>query len=219
MWNASRYGDALRLALLALVVVACGRPAGDQLVPTAPHGWRVLRVENPEDEPGVVYFASGEQFVTGLTDVQVLGSLPRVTEPPFLVLAGYGCNDCDINRNIYIHSPDAGPVEGELQPRYSYPGTLIEWDTPEPDGEVLERTRVFMGVCTERESSEVVLWITELPGAGGQWDQSADLVRVEADSLRFEAVPEPLHAQSAALKAVAAGRCREIPPLEQLREP
>jgi hypothetical protein len=209
--------NILVLALLVSAVAACG-PVSEQLAPPPAGDWRVMRVENPTETPGVVYFVSGEEFETGLTDVQVLGSLPRHGDPPFLVLSGYGCNDCDINRNIYIHSPDAGPVEGESQPRYTYPGTLIEWEIPHPDGEILERSRAFIGTCTEHDSV-VVLWITEIPGGGGQWDQSADLVRVEADSLRFERVPEPLRVQSAAVEAVAAGSCREIPPIEQLREP
>lgn len=39
------------------------------------------------------------------------------------------------------------------QPRYSYPGALIEWDAPEPEGEVIERSaadaRERQGDCQE----------------------------------------------------------------------
>ena len=131
------------------------------------------------------------------------------------MLAGYGCNDCDINRSVYIHSPSDGMIRGESQPRYSYPGTLIEWDTEDPAERIIHRARVFVGACVENTSAPVVLWAVERPSSG----MTAEVARIEADTVRFDLLQAPPHVLRAAEKATGQDQCREIDPFDQGREP
>jgi hypothetical protein len=175
-------------------------------------------MESAAERTGVVHFAGGHRFDTSLHGAELLGALPAQDKAPFLVLAGFGCTDCDINRSLYIHSPSDGPAAGESQPRFVYPGTLVEWDTPAPDGEILRRARAFVGTCLE-SAEPVVLWVTEAGPAQEPGRTLAEIARVEADTLRLDTLPHPQRVLAAAEGAVRGGRCREIPPLEQLREP
>jgi hypothetical protein len=204
--------------LIVLALAACGGPVPDTASAGIPERWRVVQVENRAERAGIVHYAGGQQLETALMRVEHLGELPAKGKAPFLVLAGYGCNDCDINRNLYIHSPSDGPIKGEAQPRYTYPGTLIEWETPSPAGEVIERSRVFVGECVS-QAGPVVLWVTERPASKGPPAQVAEIVHVEADTLRTDRLGDPQRVLHAAEQAAGRRRCRELAPLEQMREP
>jgi hypothetical protein len=204
-----------RAALLAPLCIGCMEPQPSQLSVTPADAWRVERIENPTDSPGVIYFSGRRSFETGLMRVEHLGTLPGVGRAPFLVLAGYGCNDCDINRSIYLHSPSDGVIQGESQPRYSYPGSLIEWDTEDPAEEIIHRARVFVGDCVAEVAGPVVLWIIDARTSG----MTAEIASVEADTLRLDLLGSPEHQLRGAEEAARQNRCREIEPFDQGREP
>lgn len=143
--------NPLAALAIAFAIGACSGPTPDP-TPAGMESWRVVRVENPTERPGIIHYSGGQRFQTALMRVEHLGELPAGSKAPFLVLAGYGCNDCDINRALYIHSPSDGPIQGESHPRYPYPGSLTEWrrriprgrssSTPAHSSENAFRTRV-----------------------------------------------------------------------------
>lgn len=177
-----------------------------------------MRVENPAERPGIIHYSGGQRFETALIRVEHLGELPARSKAPFLILAGYGCNDCDINRALYIHSPSDGPIQGGSHPRYTYPGSLTEWETPNPEGEIIEHSRAFVGECVAN-TDPVVLWVIDTPSIEGQPTQRAEIVRVEADTLRLDSLEDPPSVLHAAERGVRSRLCREIAPLPQMREP
>ena len=86
-------------------------------------------------------WADGRQFVTTLFDAKIVGQLQTTKKQPYLILTGRGCEECDANISIYIHSPSDGPMKGESsQTRYSYPGRVRDYSdgTLEPISKLKE---------------------------------------------------------------------------------
>ncbi len=76
---------------------------------------------------GVLDLPDGSKFQTNLYDMKVIGPLRTVHKLPYYVMSGVGCQECDANMSIYIHSPSDGPMEDEgSQPRFDLSGSNIE---------------------------------------------------------------------------------------------
>lgn len=81
--------------------------------------------ENQQTSPkfGVVTLSDGSKFQTTLYDLKVIGKLRTKKKFPYYILSGVGCNGCDANTSIYIHSPSDGPMKNE--------GSKLAFLTPE----------------------------------------------------------------------------------------
>lgn len=219
-----RRGYVLTAAFLALAACSTSTPrggAGD------PHSrWEVIEVVSRQDERAVLRFANGRVFTTTLYDVQYLGQIPSSTGAPYLVLSGRGCTDCDANRSLYFHSPDDGPMQEEAdQPRYAYPGTIIEWEPEIPSDTIASRSRVFLGDCLPSVGAKAV-WFTE--ERTGPAELTPRVLLLLADEHRLEEAEMALPISDAGpiftgldevLENVRRGRCTELRGIEQLREP
>lgn len=189
--------------------------------------WSVTEVLDGAERPAVIRFASGDEFATTLFEVRVLGQIPRAgAAAPYLVLAGRSCHDCDANLSIYVHSPADGPMQGAAnEERYGYPGTVIEWEPEVPSDTIASRTRFFLGDCMPA-LNVAAIWFTEERTAPAELVPSVFALFLEKGKLEPGNFALPLSDSGPkftgldeVLEQVAEGTCREIPGIEQLREP
>src|ERR1700756_200051 len=113
-------------------------------------------IANPAESdnvPGDLILPDGSKFRTTLYELKVIGQLPTAKKLPYFILSGRGCNECDANTSIYVHSPSDGPMKNEgKQPRFPYPGRLSD---NEADQLVYE-SRMFYGNCLPDYANAVV---------------------------------------------------------------
>jgi hypothetical protein len=65
----------------------------------------------------------GSKFRTTLYELNVIGQLRTAKKILYFILSGRGCDECDANTSIYIHSPSDGAMKNKgEQPRFPYPG-------------------------------------------------------------------------------------------------
>ncbi len=156
---------------------------------------------------GRVTYGAGKAFKTGVYQPRLLAELPNAGGEPFLVIAGLGCSECDINLSIYIHSPSQGPMqEGERAPRFSYPGQYRDYMS----NALVESVRMFAGRCTPDGSAGVV-WFQTSKVAAGKWRNSTYVAKVEGAGLVETGTPPHTVSLSVAQAAIARGVCSEIP--------
>lgn len=167
------------------------------------------------DGMGVLDLPNGSKFATTLYDLKVIGQLKSAHKLPYYVLSGIGCNGCDANVSIYIHSPSDGPMHDEgTQPRFDYPGRGFRREDHRVDSE----TRVFLGDCAPGHP-DAVIWFYHLLGEDKQWHDSVDVAEVRGDKL-FDWTPESdVPTLAEAEDAVRKSRCTEVPGLDQFEEP
>lgn len=160
-----------------------------------------------EQQYGKVRYAAGRKvFQTGVFEPRLLAEIPNGATAPFLVMSGMGCDECDINVSIYIHSPAQGPMaEGERAERYAYPGQYRHYMTDE----LLELVRMFTGQCTE-EGKPGVLWMHRIKLDSGGWRSVAFAVQIADGKLVARIDPAYEAVLRATRQRVAGGMCREI---------
>src|SRR5690348_1105894 len=69
------------------------------------------KVEKGENGMGILDLPNGSKFQTTLYGLAVMGRLHATNKLPYYVLSGVGCQECDANVSIYIHSPSDGPMK------------------------------------------------------------------------------------------------------------
>jgi hypothetical protein len=164
---------------------------------------------------GVLTYEAGKRFETVVYEPQLLGILPAAGKEPFLVFSGLGCDECDINRSIYIHSPSDPAMEsGEIGARYSNPGEYYDYESQE----LVETVRMFLGRCiTEKEVS--VIWFSNTKLEGGQWRESTFVAKVEGQALVDEFSNDNAISLAAILQAASKQACQEVPGMKFSIEP
>jgi hypothetical protein len=214
------------VAFVAPLLAGCA-PFPSPQQSSAAAEWSIAEVRNDPDHPTIIRFAEGREFTTTLYGVVYLGEILVPGRAPYLVLAGRGCTECDANLAIYVHSPDDGEMRDEAeQPRYSYPGTTIEWEPETPGDTIADRSRFFLGSCVPSLDAAAVWFLEERTAPAelsprilflqmdqGRLQEAEVLLPIWTDNPRF------LNLDDEALLNVRRGRCREIPPMNQLREP
>ena len=174
--------------------------------------WRVLSTIQPRLPNGLatardtLVLENGTRFATGLYQVSVLGILPRSNKPPFFVLEGTGCVECDGVPLIYIQSPADGPVYYPTQKAYATPGTGYSSDIE--DTIPIVRARTFVGTCLSNMSVGVVWFAAEREGSN--WLSKVHVIDVLSDTLRTRDLPAPLPNVREVARYVASGSCREL---------
>ena len=197
----------LLTAILATSATAQSPPDTTSLRP-----WRVTSVIQPRQADGLataqdtLVLANGTRFATGLYQVSVLGVLPRSTKPPFFVLEGTMCVECDAVPLIYIQSPADGPVYYPTQKAYATPG--IGYSSDIEDTIPIVRSRTFVGTCLSNMSVGVVWFAAERDGS--TWLSRVRVIDVLSDTLRTRDLPAPRPNVQDVVRYVRNGSCREL---------
>lgn len=166
-------------------------------------------------QPGVLRLPDGSKFQTILYDLKVIGQLGTVHKLPYYVLSSIGCEECDANVSIYIHSPSDGPMKNEgTQPRFDYPGRLISRE----DHSVVFQARLFLGNCLTGHPDAVV-WFERSIGNDKQWHKSVFWEEVKDDRLVYGEPKAGLPSLHEAENAVRKSECRELSGIDQWEEP
>jgi hypothetical protein len=164
---------------------------------------------------GVLDLPDGSRFQTNLYDLKVIGQLHTVHKLPYYVMSGVGCQECDANVSIYIHSPSDGPMKNEgSQPRFDYPGRTLSRE----DRGVISDARVFLGNCIVGHPNAVV-WLERSLGDDKQWHESGFVAEIKDDRLVVEDFEANAATTNEAELAVRKSGCRELPGTNQWEEP
>ena len=89
-------------------------------------------------------------FKTGIYEAKLIAQLSYGEERPYFVFSGRGCAECDINPSIYIHSPSDGLLNGEMAPRYPFPGQVFYHE----DQSLIFESKMFFGKFSELISTK-----------------------------------------------------------------
>jgi hypothetical protein len=166
-------------------------------------------------EYGVLKYADGKAFQTGVFQPRYIGELPAKGKAPYLVFSGRSCNQCDANRTIYIHSPDDGPMLGrERDRRYTYPGEYRDDESQQ----LVHTARVFIGQCLA-SSNSAVLWFQKERTESGKWKSGVFVAEVVDDRLVARSWADSPPKLAKVIEAVKKGSCRELKGVKGSVEP
>jgi hypothetical protein len=203
--------------LIVLLLSVCIGPdlaprsqAGD-----APTQGQDSAISAPDSHVGYFDLPDGTKFRTTLYELKVIGQIHTNRKLPYFILAGRGCEECDANTSIYIHSPSDGPMkhEGE-QTRFPYPGRQKDYET----GQFVYEARMFYGNCAERYPN-AVLWFERSLGADRKWHQDVVVARVKDDQITTEQLQRGLPKVSDLEGVLRTGQCHELPGVDGYTEP
>jgi hypothetical protein len=177
--------------------------------------WRVIFISDRTavDMPSAsIHFANGRSFRPGLYSPAVVGELGSPGGPPFLVVDGSDCSECDATaRSVYIGDPTAWPTDpsgiGGLR-FASYPSRNFSAS----GRRLMSVSRLFVGECIAPNRSSVVSFTAERDGRS--WKRQVDWANLEERRLSKHSAAPGRSAPSlgASRRAVATGRCREVSP-------
>lgn len=165
---------------IVVLLAACGQkpsstPAARAPLPTVEEA----HSDNGLYQMGTLDLPNGSKFQTTLFDLKVIGELQTVHKLPYYVLSGVGCEECDANTSIYIHSPSDGPMKDEgTQQRFDYPGQEFSLE----DHSVISTTRTFLGDCA-LDYPNAVIWFEHSIGDDRQWHDAVFVATVQQDHL------------------------------------
>ena len=167
------------------------------------------------DTLGILMLRDGSKFKTTLYELKVIGRLKTERKLPYYILAGRGCQECDANTSIYIHSPSDCPMKNEAeQHRLVYPGKITDYETGSP----LYGSRMFYGDCLSDHPNAVV-WFEHFLGDNKQWHDRVFLAEVKKDNLVTSSVNGKLPDINEAAEAGQNGHCHELPGIDGPSEP
>lgn len=190
----------LTVATAVLVALACGRPASH---------WQGVSVRD-----SLVVLPNGRSFAPGLRKLHAHGLLD--TRPrPFLVLSGFGCDDCDAVRSIYVlrFGERLNWNKKPWPPVFAYPGKVRD-----TENDVAARSRLFFGRC-RGDSTIQVIQFAHVRGPGGRWADSIHVATVRGDSIASTSSTYSPKNVVRALQQVRRGTCTEVPGDEHQIEP
>ena len=220
----TRETSVLALCFVACIV-ACSRtnpsPSGSEKVPpaaasdSASSTRQNMSAAVVEDSVGILELPDGSKFTTTLYELKVVGQLRTARKLPYYILSGRGCQECDANTSIYLHSPSDGSMKGSGdQTRFAYPGREVNYE----DGSPVYEARMFFGDCVARHPNAVI-WFERSLGDDNQWHAGVLLAEVKNDNLVYEQPKTELPRLDEALEAVRRGQCQELPGAARSSEP
>jgi len=163
----------------------------------------------PGDARSLVTFTDSSTLEIPVRDAELLGQLPLVGQASWLLIAGTECSQCDANVTVWLFRGVPGRV-AKLQPGFPYPGSMTEAGNATTP---YFRSRLFVGACLDT-ADEVAVWSEELLKPDSARTRR---IRVLASSptLAHRELPWSAEAERRLIARVSAGRCREVPPLDQ----
>jgi hypothetical protein len=193
------------LALLVAVVTANAAPGSPQNISNAAS----------DNVLGTVTLPDGSKFKTTLYGLKVIGQLRTTKKIPYFILSGRGCDECDANTSIYIHSPSDGAMKNEgKQPRFPYPGRLRDNESDQ----LVYEARMFYGNCFQSFSNSVV-WFARSLGEDKKWHEDILIAEVKDDHFFTTTLQTAFPKITDAQAAIRTGQCHELPGIDGHTEP
>ncbi len=125
-------------------------------------------------------FMDGSFYKTNLYNLAYIGYLPAENKPPYFILSGTDCDQCDENISIYIHSPADGDISNnEYGGQIQLPGKEFDWEKHK----LLADYRMFYGDCFA-DNDACVVWEQKELNDKGKFVKSIFVVEIKADSLK-----------------------------------
>lgn len=144
--------------------------------------WEIEKIEGSK-----LKFTNGKELETYLFNLQVIGLVQSTGLVPYIVMSGRGCNECDANTAIYIHSPAQGSMKQEFeQVRYQYPGVETHYE----NGDTLYSGRAFYGNVLANTYGAI--WYQNILSESGELEPFTFLVRVKNGVLKDTIYPDHL---------------------------
>jgi hypothetical protein len=173
------------------------------------------KTELAQNQGGVLVLDDGSKFQTTLYHLKIIGRLTAVKKNPYFIMSGVGCDECDANTAIYVHSPSDGPMKNEgQQDRFMYPGRESDYE----NGELVYEGRMFFGDCVQGHPNALVSFDRFLT-QDKTWGRSVTMVEVKADALTVSQLNTNLPDTTVTLANVQSHRCTEIMGLDRSSEP
>jgi hypothetical protein len=200
----------ISLAAFVAVAACVGRgPVAEPVIDAGPYAGTPEVVGD-----SMLRFASGTVYAPRVYGLQFVGRMRDGGGGLLLVLAGAECYACDAPRAVYFRAPDRPlpPQESDTLAVYGYPGRVTDGES----GKLLALTTLFHGECLEGRGPVALQYSTILEDSPPE--MLANLSDFAAGGYRDHSrVARPDSA--GVLARVAAGRCREVPPAEQVAMP
>jgi hypothetical protein len=158
-------------------------------------------------------FSSGTEVATRFRSIEYLGQIPDPAGgPPFLLIRGVECADCDAPMSVLLFSPRQPPPKParDLLGWYAHPGTLTALE----DSTMLRETAFYWGECIADREPGVVQFATEFE-AGRKVREVVRIAEIRDGRLVAEERPAGAVDPAAVEREVGAGRCRAVPPQAQ----
>ena len=159
-----------------------------------------------------VVLPDGRSFVAGLQQLRAHGLLGSKGE--YVVLSGFGCEDCDAVRSVYVMRVGER-LDWNKQPSppvFAYPGT-----TRDTENKVVARSRLFFGQCGNDSTPTVIQFARTQ--RSGKWTDSIHVAALRADSLVTSSEGHTGGRLDQVLARVQKGECLEVTPNQQQVEP
>jgi hypothetical protein len=195
----------MRTLLLAVATVVLVSPAYGQAAPRS----GVLRVRD-----SLLVLPDGRSFTPGLRQLRAHGLLDTLSRP-YLVLSGFGCDDCDAVRSIYVlrFGEHLNWSKQPWPPVFAYPGTVHD-----TENQPIARSRLFFGQCRGDGAVEVIQFAHVLSRGGG-WADSTHVALLRGESVATTSSTYSPQELQGALERVRRGTCTEVPGDDHQVEP
>jgi hypothetical protein len=164
---------------------------------------------------GTLTLPDGSKFRTTLYELKVIGELRTAKKIPYFILSGRGCDECDANTSIYIHSPSDGAMKNEgEQPRFPYPGRLRDNE----NDQLVYEARMFYGNCF-RSYPNAVVWFERNLSEDKTWHEDILIAGVKDDHFFTTTLQRDFPKITDAQDAIRTGQCHELPGIDGHTEP
>lgn len=180
------------------------------------HEYKTLPIY-PEPYPvsSTIKFNNGVELKTNIIDIEVIDVILSEEGVPFVIFSGVDCFDCDVNTAIYIHSPNAGFLDGSAgKNSYFYPGKLNFYI----DNSLLMENRLFYGNCLSEDKKNVV-WYTNFFGEDEKWHKVVYVVEFVGNNRQESEEVLDYSNIVKTLAFVESGVCKEVPGVSMTSEP
>jgi hypothetical protein len=219
--SANERGDTPRLATDS-VQVPSRKPRVSPSAPADSAVYRsVARVDSlpyggePGDAGSLVIFSDSTTLHVPIREAKLLLELPVPGRASWLLLSGVECWDCDANIALWPFRA----VPGRQTPRpvgFVYPGEATEAGLEEAGLENTPhfRSRLFLGQCVDARTVSAV-WLEEVLRPDSARTRRVRILEA-SPTLSDRVLPWTGAFEARVFTHVAAGRCREVPPLDQI---
>ena len=213
--SANERGDTPRLATDS-VQVPSRRPRVSPSAPADSAVFRsVTRVDSLPyggelgDAGSLVIFSDSTTLQVPIREAKLLLELPVPGRASWLLLSGVECTECDANMALWPFRAVPGR-QTPLPLGFAYPGEMTEAgleNTP------YFRSRLFLGQCVDARTVSAV-WLEEVLQPDSARTRRVRILEA-SPTLADRVLPWTGAFEARVFAHVAAGRCREVPPLDQ----
>ncbi|MBO6524832.1 MAG: hypothetical protein JJ971_13455 [Balneolaceae bacterium] len=155
-------------------------------------------------------FDNGKKINTKLYELKVLDKI-KINSKHFLILSGKGCNECDAEKSIYIHSPEDGDMLDENeQTRYTYPGSIYDPFT----NETIFSSKFYYGECLSVGEKNWI-WIQKSQAETGVVEESIFILEYKEGELVGKFIEQKIEKIKKEIETQTKDCCKFIKGIEQ----